>query len=114
MIVYNVARGWFPMKNDAETYRRQLGLKPDANFKLEIHTREELAAFLNGLMGAKAPEAPAGAVLEPVIAPPEVIERNVVEVPDYVPKFLAEAWAKREGKSIKWVSEAQTSSEQGV
>ncbi|WP_353645706.1 hypothetical protein [Mesorhizobium sp. WSM2239] len=111
MIVYNVERGWFPMKNDAEAYRKTLGLKPDANFKLVIETREELAAFLNGLMGIKAPEqAPAGAVVEPVVAPPEVIERNFVEVPDYVPMFLAKAYAKAEGKEIKWVaSEEQPS-----
>ncbi|RUU76127.1 hypothetical protein [Mesorhizobium sp. M7A.F.Ca.MR.362.00.0.0] len=113
MIVYNVERGWFPMKNDAETHRRALGLKPDANFKLEIKTREELAAFLNGLMGLKAegpPEevAPAGAILEPEVAPPEVIERNYIEVPDFVPLFLAQAQAKAAGKEIRWIPQPTT------
>jgi len=112
MIVYNVERCWFPMKNDAEAYRRQLGLKPDANFKLVIETREELAALLNGLMGLKPepaaeaeaePPPPAGAVLEPAPAPKEVVERNVIEVPSYVPKFLAEAWAKHGNRKIRWV-----------
>lgn len=102
MIVYNVERAWFPMKNDAEAHRKVLGLPPSANFKLVIESREELAAFLNGLMGIKAPEeAPAGAVLEPVVAPPEVIERNYIEVPDCVPLFLAKEHAK--GKEIRWI-----------
>ncbi|ESY35711.1 hypothetical protein NKK48_30215 [Mesorhizobium sp. C386A] len=119
MIVYNVERGWFPMKNDAEAHRRALGLKPDANFKLVIETREELAAFLNGLMGLKkepAPEeapTPVGAVLEPEVAPPEVIERNYIEVPDFVPAFLARAHAKAAGKEIRWISSASSESTPG-
>lgn len=103
MIVYNVARAWFPMKNDAEAYRRQLGLPKEALFKLEINHRDELAALLNGLCGLKADEI-AGAITETEV-PPEVIERNYIEVPDYVPRFLAEQAAKREGKEIKWVKE---------
>lgn len=101
MIVYNVAHLWFPMKNDAEAYRRSLGLKPDALFKLEIHQREELAALLNGLVGLKAPEAPAGAVLEPPPAPPEVLERSKIEVPSFIPDFLVKQWASREGIDMK-------------
>ncbi|TIW39833.1 MAG: hypothetical protein E5V72_25260, partial [Mesorhizobium sp.] len=109
MIVYNVDRAWFPMKNDADAYRRQLGLKPAALATIRIDTREELAAFLNALMGLKrdAPEAevPAGAVLEPQVVAPEVIERNYVEVPDFVPLFLAKKQAG--GKEIRWITEEQ-------
>ncbi|TIW53859.1 MAG: hypothetical protein E5V54_24160 [Mesorhizobium sp.] len=112
MIVYNVDRAFFPMKNDADAYRRQLGLKPAALATISIKTREELAAFLNALMGLKkeptaeepeAPVAPPGAVLEPQVAPPEVIERNYVEVPDFVPLFLAKKQAG--GKEIRWITE---------
>lgn len=101
MIVYNVERAWFPMKNDAEAYRRKLGLKPDANFKLVIESREELAALLNGLMGLKAPDVPEGAVLEPEVAPAEVVKRNQVEVPADVPIFLVKEWAQRRGIDMK-------------
>ncbi|RWM86455.1 MAG: hypothetical protein EOR84_30550 [Mesorhizobium sp.] len=115
MIVYNVERGWFPMKNDADAHRRQLGLKPAALATIRIDTREELAAFLNALMGLKKEPAtpeevpPAGAVLEPRPqgVTPEVIERNYIEVPDFVPAFLAKEHAKREGKEIRWVSEQE-------
>ncbi|RWN60164.1 hypothetical protein [Mesorhizobium sp.] len=113
MIVYNVGRGWFPMKNDADAHRRQLGLKPAALATIRIDTREELAAFLNALMGLKgdAPEVevPAGAVLEPQPqgVEPEVIERNYIEVPDFVPMFLAQQRAKQAGKEIRWVSEEE-------
>ncbi|RWM32584.1 MAG: hypothetical protein EOR77_21375 [Mesorhizobium sp.] len=113
MIVYNVERGWFPMKNDADAHRRQLGLKPAALATIRIDTREELAAFLNALMGLKKEPAaqeevpPAGAVLEPQVVAPEVIERNYIEVPDFVPAFLAKEHAKREGKEIRWITEEQ-------
>ncbi|RWD43923.1 hypothetical protein [Mesorhizobium sp.] len=109
MIVYNVERGWFPMKNDAEAYRRKLGLKPAALATVRIESREELAAFLNALMGLKKEPAepaetpPAGAVLEPQVVAPEVIERNYIEVPDFVPMFLAKKQAG--GKEIRWISE---------
>ncbi|TIQ64405.1 MAG: hypothetical protein E5X41_17240 [Mesorhizobium sp.] len=111
MIVYNVERGWFPMKNDADAHRRQLGLKPAALATIRIDSREELAAFLNALMGLKkepaAPEEapPAGAVLEPQVVAPDVIERNYIEVPDFVPMFLAKKQAG--GKEIRWITEEE-------
>lgn len=110
MIVYNIERGWFPMKNDAEAYRRKLGLKPAALATVRIESREELAAFLNALMGLKkelAADVPAGAVLEPQPqgVQPEVIERNYIEVPDFVPMFLAKKQAG--GKEIRWISEEE-------
>ena len=116
MIVYNVDRAFFPMKNDADAHRRQLGLKPAALATLRIESREELAAFLNALMGLRkeasaeepeAPVAPPGAVLEPLPqgAEPEVIERNCVEIPDFVPLFLAKESAGK--KEIRWITEEQ-------
>ncbi|APH74128.1 hypothetical protein [Aquibium oceanicum] len=111
MIVYNVARGWFPMKNDAEAHRRELGLPPAANTKVVINDRNELAALLNGMMGLTAEASPAGAVLEPQVVEPEVIQRNQVEVPECVPEFLVKEWARRSGinpDDIKRVSEASS------
>ncbi|RWI47587.1 MAG: hypothetical protein EOR25_15665 [Mesorhizobium sp.] len=113
MIVYNIERGWFPMKNDADAHRRRLGLKPAALATVRIESREELAAFLNALMGLKKEPAepaeppPAGAVLEPQPqgVQPEVIERNYIEVPDFVPMFLAKKQAG--GKEIRWITEEE-------
>lgn len=49
MIVYNVKRRFFDMKQDAEAYRRAEGLPPPATAKIEITDRRELAALLNEL-----------------------------------------------------------------
>lgn len=49
MIVYNVKRRWFTMKNDAEAYRRTEGLPPSATYTLRVDTREDLADLLNTL-----------------------------------------------------------------
>lgn len=91
MIVYNVKRRWFTMKNDAESYRRAEGLPPSATYKLEITDRDGLAALLNGLCGAEPQSA-----ITPV-PPPEVIERNQItdQPPDFIPKFLVEDWERR-------------------
>ncbi|MBN9551451.1 MAG: hypothetical protein J0H31_21950, partial [Alphaproteobacteria bacterium] len=55
----------------------------------------------------EAPVAPPGAVLEPLPqgAEPEVIERNCVEIPDFVPLFLAKESAGK--KEIRWITEEQ-------
>lgn len=81
MIVYNVNRSFFPMKNDAETLRKSEGLPPSATSKIEIKTREDLADLLNGLC-ALAPETPAALP-------------TVDEAAD-VPRFLRDAWRKYE------------------
>ena len=99
MIVYNVERGWFPMKNDAEAHRRSLKLPVDALATIRIDSREELAAFLNALMGLKADEP----LPEPAVVERKVVERNYVEVPDFVPIFLAKELAK--GKEIRWMKD---------
>lgn len=103
MIVYNVKRRWFSMKNDAEAYRRGEKLLPEATFKLVIESREELADLLNGLCGTEA--APASPPVSPLFTNAvaqepirEVLTRNVVrdDVPDFVPKFLADEWRKKQ------------------
>lgn len=82
-ITYNVDRRWFADKGEAEAYRKQLGLKPDATLKLEIKDRDDLAALLNALCEAKPVET---------IAPAVLIDRAFVPVetriPDCVPDFL--------------------------
>lgn len=80
MIVYNVDRKFFPMKNDADDHRKALKLPGSALHTLRIETREELAALLNGLF-ATGPAAP----LEPV-AEPDL---------DFIPKFVRDDWARR-------------------
>ena len=87
MIVYNVARRWFVMKATAETYRKNLGLKPSATLTIEIENRGTLCSLLNALCEPPIkdvePEAPATVTL---------VERAYVgphiKVPDCVPAFL--------------------------
>lgn len=92
MIVYNVKRRWFTMKNDAEAYRKAEGLPPSATYKLHMESRDDLAALLNGLCGL-GPEID-GANPEP---PPVVAERNQITntPPDCVPLFLLRDWDQR-------------------
>jgi len=51
MIVYNVQKKFFAKKEDAETYRKMFGLKPEATYKVEVQGRDDLAALLNTLTG---------------------------------------------------------------
>lgn len=94
MIVYNVKRRWFTMKNDAEAYRRAEKLPPSATFTLRIDSRDDLAALLNGLCGIENEPATAGNI-EPL--PHPVIENNQItnQPPDFVPRFLVEDWERR-------------------
>ena len=96
MIVYNVKRRWFPMKNDAEAYRRSEGLPPAALYTLRIDNRDELAALLDTLCGAVVPPAAENITTGGLEVPTEVLERAAVpaevEVPDYIPAFLVKAW----------------------
>lgn len=84
MIVYNVKRRWFDMKNDADDYRRAESLPPAATAKIEICDRKELAALLNALC------EPQAAAVETALA--EVVDRAYVDpyvnIPDCVPAFL--------------------------
>lgn len=81
MIVYNVGRRFFAMKNDADAYRRANGWKPSTLNKITIANRDQLAAFLDGLC------EPAPTAQSPL---PDV--RIEVEVPDFIPAFLLKDW----------------------
>lgn len=91
MIVYNVDRAWFTLKDAAERHRKALKLPPKATALARIDNREELAALLNALCGAEEwlkAGPPVALTVEP-----EVIQRaTVVKVlaPDFVPRFLIE------------------------
>lgn len=95
MIVYNVKRRWFTMKNDADGYRKAEGLKPDAVNTLRIDDRDDLAGLLNALCEQEPPVAPllVAADVAPVIERAQVSPE--IEVPDFIPRFLVEDWEKR-------------------
>lgn len=65
MIVYQIEKQFFPLKGDAETKRKQLGLKTGATIKHVITNREELAELLNTVQWSGTPEpfSPAGTTL---------------------------------------------------
>ncbi|ESZ33838.1 hypothetical protein [Mesorhizobium sp. L2C067A000] len=92
MIVYNVKRRWFTMKNDAEAYRKAEGLPPSGTYTLRIDDRDDLADLLNGLCGLGAQIDSANP--DP---PPVVVERNQItnNPPDCVPLFLVKEWEQR-------------------
>lgn len=102
MIVYNVKRRWFTMKNDAEAYRRAEGLPKGSTFKLDIRDRDDLAGLLNGLCAERGAlvKVPDG---EDVRAYGDMLQRNTItdDVPDFVPDFLANEWRKRVGLEVK-------------
>ncbi|RWM84289.1 hypothetical protein [Mesorhizobium sp.] len=102
MIVYNVKRRWFTMKNDAEAFRKAEGLPPSATYTLRIESRDELAALLNGLTALSDPAAPKGTFQTLPMGSPEddMIQRNQITdtPPDCVPLFLVREWEnKRKG-----------------
>lgn len=86
MIVYNVARRWFPDKNGAEQYRIISRLKPSATVKVTVEDRSDLCHLLNALCD------PPFAAKPVAVAPVELIDRAFVDphrsVPDCVPLFL--------------------------
>ncbi|WP_428413088.1 hypothetical protein [Pararhizobium sp.] len=91
MIVYNVGRQFFPLKDDAETERKAQFLPPRATHKIRIEDREQLAAFLNGLCENAT-----------MIANPEDPEANPRialddAALDFVPQFVKDDWARRRG-----------------
>lgn len=103
MIVYNVKRRWFAMKSDAEAYRRQEKLPPDATFTLKIEERESLASLLNGLCGIEAPQQAMFATLPHAELPRvrEMLKRDSVmdDIPDCVPDFLRREWEAKMKRS---------------
>lgn len=101
MIVYNVARRFFEKKDAAESYRKELGLKPSDTLKISVDDREGLAALLNALCSAedrKAVEA-----MPASVAPAALVDRayirptfeTVEEMLDLVPRFLLDDEGKK-------------------
>ena len=89
MIVYNIDRKFFAMKGDADAYRKELGLKPDALIKLTITNREELATLLDGLCAIKREDVG-------VIGPgAQTVVIDVAPIPDCVPQFIRKSWERR-------------------
>lgn len=90
MIVYNLGRRWYAKKQDAETERVRLGLKPGATIKVEIRDRADLEALLTALCDPGR-DTLAEANL-PATDPSALIDRAFVPtdraIPDYVPEFL--------------------------
>ena len=93
MIFYNAGSRFFEMKSDADAHRKELGLKPDALHTLSISNREEMCAFLNGLVSHEKP-VDHGSVITIATVDAEV-------VPDYVPLFLLSAEQKKARQEAK-------------
>ena len=94
MIVYNVGRGFFELKSDAETQRKAEGLKPGATIKIEIKDRSQLAALLNGLCALEPERAQAAignAGTLDVFGPNEP---PLVPADADIPKFLRDSYSK--------------------
>ena len=83
MIVYNVDRSFFPKKDDAEAYRRAERLSPASLHKIEVNSRDDLAALLNALCEPK-----------PLTMKDERPEARIDvadPIPDFIPRFLRRA-----------------------
>lgn len=93
MIVYNVQRQWFTMKDAAEMYRKALGLKPDATGKVEINGRDDLALLLNALCEPQKFSAKGfGPIGE------AIVDRAYVDPAVDVPLFLRKSRARLFGE----------------
>jgi hypothetical protein len=92
MIVYNVKRRWFAMKGDAEKFRIQEKLSPDATIKIGIADRAQLAALLDAL--CEPPARPAEGAAQVADVPARVIDDAFVDPDLDIPKFLRESWAR--------------------
>lgn len=56
MIVYNVERSFFPLKAEADSFRRSKKLPYHRTARLDVRTRDELAALLNAVAAGQMPE----------------------------------------------------------
>ncbi len=90
MIVYNVQRGWFAMKADAEAFRKSAGLPPSATYKISVSDREELVALLSLISGREVPEGEKA----PEVAPEAVMAEDE-PWPDWIPAIFIRDWQKR-------------------
>ena len=94
MIVYNVLARFFTMKDEAEAYRKMKQLPPAATAKIIINDRDDLATFLNGMLGLATPDAKPTRLANQAA---QVAEHNPDPElnEDWVPKFIKEDWARR-------------------
>jgi hypothetical protein len=95
MIIYNVGRQWFALKDAADKYRVSQGLLPASLATVSIEGRLDACNLLNALCGASPaslePFTPAGnRGSRPM---PKVYED--VEVPDFIPAFLLKDGKRR-------------------
>ncbi len=85
MIVYNVQRRFFELKNDAEEYRRSQNLPPAATHKITIINRNNLAEFLNAMSEGKPAMALQGVEPMPIAD----------DAYDFIPDFIKRDWQER-------------------
>ena len=97
MIFYNAGSRFFEMKSDADAHRKELGLKPDALHTLSISNREEMCAFLNGLVSHQVERPSKIKGSDNIIV--QMVEPDIV--PDYVPLFLLSAEQKKARQEAK-------------
>ncbi|WP_299078770.1 hypothetical protein [uncultured Paraglaciecola sp.] len=76
------------MKNDADTHRKGLGMKPKDCLKISISNREEMVEFLNGICQGKFTPAGNQRVPEEWKTVASRVDVDDDRVPDYVPRFL--------------------------
>jgi hypothetical protein len=88
MKVYNVKRRFYALKEDAESCRKALGLKPNATIPLSITNREGLAAFLTGLCEPTLADMPDVKKVLPAKVVDDAYVEPTFDVPSYVPLFL--------------------------
>ncbi len=95
MIVYNVQRRFFTKMHDADVYRVAQGLSRGGQkniVKIEIRTRDELAALLNAL--CEPGSDPLAEANLPASDPKALVDRAYVAPNRDIPRFLRESWAK--------------------
>jgi hypothetical protein len=98
MIVYNVERSFFPLKAEADSFRRSKKLPYHRTARLDVRTRDELAAILNAVAAGEMPEP--GPEIEPQGDEPPILaaitashQHHDPDDPD-VPAFLKQAATK--------------------
>ena len=100
MIVYNVKRRWFAMKEHAERARKATGLRPDALRTIRVENREELAWLLDALCEPTSDKAMLAATgLSPAQADALLDDAHIMVSDDLiVPKFMRDDDDRRNGR----------------
>lgn len=96
MIVYNVESSFFSLKAEADRYRRSRKLPYHRTARLDVRTRDELAALLNAIAAGQMPQPVAEIGEQPGEEPPILAaitasqtQHHDPDDPD-VPAFLKE------------------------